>query len=401
MSIISLILINDSVAWGQLKFMDIIGSGARAEGMGGAFIGLADDATALSWNPAGLTQLERPEASFVFRQSMDKYTYSAPGDKFSSTASHPALNFGSFAYPMKFGENKFTAAIAFQNQIDLFLYTKQNDVFKEDQTGGINSISPGLAYQIMPSLSVGASFNLWMGSSKYKYDDYDFTDAEDNSYSYKDDFSGFNYQIGVLADLEQTGANIPLRIGLSYRAPFEMTDKWKYGGSSTEYKWAWQLPSMFGFGISYRIGENLTLAADYELRAFGKSKIRLIDDPEDPDTERNLSSSKKNLNPIRIGAEYLVVTDNWVIPIRAGFKTVPTLFADTDGYVNNDPINEDPIYGKQVSGTAFSVGSGVIFQRFAIDIAATQKSFEGKDKFYNYSEKFTFLTFSGSAIIYF
>ena len=31
-----------------------IGSGARAQGMGGAFIAIADDATAASWNPGGL-----------------------------------------------------------------------------------------------------------------------------------------------------------------------------------------------------------------------------------------------------------------------------------------------------------------------------------------------------------
>src|SRR5437773_680806 len=34
------------------------GLGARAIGMGGAFIGVADDWTAIYWNPAGLTQLK-------------------------------------------------------------------------------------------------------------------------------------------------------------------------------------------------------------------------------------------------------------------------------------------------------------------------------------------------------
>lgn len=34
-----------------------IGVGARAEAMGGAFVAVADDATALYWNPAGITQL--------------------------------------------------------------------------------------------------------------------------------------------------------------------------------------------------------------------------------------------------------------------------------------------------------------------------------------------------------
>ena len=42
-----------------------LGSGARAFGMGGAFLARADDATAASWNPAGLSYLRRPEFSIV------------------------------------------------------------------------------------------------------------------------------------------------------------------------------------------------------------------------------------------------------------------------------------------------------------------------------------------------
>src|SRR6188474_3630014 len=37
--------------------------GARALGMGGAFVGVADDATAVVANPAGLVILQRPELS--------------------------------------------------------------------------------------------------------------------------------------------------------------------------------------------------------------------------------------------------------------------------------------------------------------------------------------------------
>ncbi len=42
-----------------------VGSGARALGMAGAFIAIADDATAASWNPGGLAELERPEVAVV------------------------------------------------------------------------------------------------------------------------------------------------------------------------------------------------------------------------------------------------------------------------------------------------------------------------------------------------
>src|SRR4249920_227564 len=43
----------------------VLGVGARALGMGGAFLARADDATAATWNPAGLSYLRRPEVSVV------------------------------------------------------------------------------------------------------------------------------------------------------------------------------------------------------------------------------------------------------------------------------------------------------------------------------------------------
>ncbi len=42
-----------------------IGVGARAIGMGGAFVGIANDASALYWNPAGIARLPRPEAILI------------------------------------------------------------------------------------------------------------------------------------------------------------------------------------------------------------------------------------------------------------------------------------------------------------------------------------------------
>src|SRR6185369_14434846 len=48
--------------------------GARAIGMGGAFIGRADDATACETNPAGLTILSRPEISFEYRHRDARHT---------------------------------------------------------------------------------------------------------------------------------------------------------------------------------------------------------------------------------------------------------------------------------------------------------------------------------------
>jgi len=50
-----------------------MGVGARALGMGGAFVAVSDDATAAYWNPAGLAKLKKNQASFMHaRLKMDR-----------------------------------------------------------------------------------------------------------------------------------------------------------------------------------------------------------------------------------------------------------------------------------------------------------------------------------------
>ncbi len=58
-----------------------LGVGARALGMGGGFVALADDASAPYWNPAGLPRLERAEMLFMH------------AEMFASIASHDFLAF--------------------------------------------------------------------------------------------------------------------------------------------------------------------------------------------------------------------------------------------------------------------------------------------------------------------
>src|SRR6476620_7704479 len=53
--------------------------GARSLAMGGAFLGLADDASAAEANPAGLTILRRPEISVEARNYVEAQLFSMSG----------------------------------------------------------------------------------------------------------------------------------------------------------------------------------------------------------------------------------------------------------------------------------------------------------------------------------
>jgi long-chain fatty acid transport protein len=58
--------LTDEEVFSQFQF-NFVTPGARANALGGAFIGLADDATAVESNPAGLTQLYDSEVSVEFK----------------------------------------------------------------------------------------------------------------------------------------------------------------------------------------------------------------------------------------------------------------------------------------------------------------------------------------------
>ncbi len=335
---------------------NITGAGARAGGLGGAFIGVADDATAVVWNPSGLAYLERPEASIVTKFLHDSYKVDIT-DRYSSdeSQSHFVLNFLSGAYPFELAGRKVVAALAFQKQLDFFSYN-DSEFTKQEISGGANTLTPGIGVQITPLISAGLSTNIWMGKAKQEYTDKNFPEY---SYDTESSFSGFNFVLGAMADLSNLQNSLPLKIGASVRTPFEL-DKEEDGNNATI-----EIPFMFGIGASYRLGEFLTFALDLETRAYGNSKIK----PEGAQ-DFNVSPSEKNLNQLRAGAEYLLVTDFAVLPLRIGIQTVPTVYANYDN--SNQP--ED-----QVKGFGFAIGSGLIMERYALDITYTHSGFEQKN----------------------
>jgi hypothetical protein len=98
-----------------------VGSGARALGMGGAFIAVADDATAASWNPGGLNQLDLPEISFVgdgFHRIEDNSFRYNPEAEGNQTVSMAHINYLSLACPFSLWERNMIVALNYQNLYD-------------------------------------------------------------------------------------------------------------------------------------------------------------------------------------------------------------------------------------------------------------------------------------------
>ncbi len=95
--------------------------GARSLGMGGAFLGLADDASAAEANPAGLTILRKPEVSIEVRNYLEQQLFTTSGTfpeiertAFTHHSDRVVLTFGSAVMPVK----KFTFGLYYHEPLN-------------------------------------------------------------------------------------------------------------------------------------------------------------------------------------------------------------------------------------------------------------------------------------------
>ena len=254
------------------SFNSVVGSGARAWGMGGAFIATADDGTAASWNPAGLAQ--SPRAMFTLSWiPYEGTTFLNPGYTSSTFPEEdPRLSFDeaqsslagetrasgpdylSFAYPFLTGDWRWVVQGSYQNAVGFdysgdsggYLTSTRTNI-DEDLDGFtdgfiyqetmVDAVFEGTGAYDVYSASVGAgngkffaglAVNYWdakysqnvsqKGSGSIALSSLFFgttTVRQDASIEY--DMTGWNVNVGFLYKPNQSWA-----FGLVYKSPFEL-----------------------------------------------------------------------------------------------------------------------------------------------------------------------------------
>jgi long-chain fatty acid transport protein len=293
-------------------FSGSLGSGARALGMGGAFIAIADDATASSWNPAGLCVLEKPEASLVF-QPYSRFTqgvaastyqnsYLASGrtatqterdEAYDITSTSASFDFFSFTYPFRAGSLKLVPQVSYQRMVDFGLdreyqYSYSGDYgypgstrypysgtvnYTSDNSGGIDALTLSLGVSFTQKLYLGVAVNRWgngsEGTGKRQSQATITTWAGTTDTTSSEDYEGTNVNIGALFKPSQK-----FRLGAVFKSGFTMDQTWKRttqgypaaGAATTQVidrTGTIQWPATFGVGIAFMPTDSLTVAADF------------------------------------------------------------------------------------------------------------------------------------------
>ena len=380
--------------------------GARSLGLGGAFVALADDATAAFANPAGLVQLSQPEVSIEGRS----WSYSTPYTRSGRISGEPTgwgidvnpgsitarseekvsgLSYLSLVYP----KDRWSLAI-YRHQVSRFEFSSETQGlfaipnFGEPGTRREHDRRVSLAFdlasyglagglRVTDSLTIGLGvvyFDLEIQGTEgvYAFDSLDRFFLP-NSYRAERNYENRSYDLG--------DADWGLTAGLLWR----VSKNWSVGGVYRQGADASALgvtissgqldpdrppgtikervttpvsfPDVFGLGLAFRsANDRITVGIEWD-------RVEYSDILSSLSLEHYLQLD--DVNEVRTGFEYAFLDARPMIALRTG------IWLDPDHRmraVDADPFSE-ALFRAGSDEVHFSLGLGLVFRALQLDLA--------------------------------
>lgn len=379
----------------QLNFSN---PGARSLGMGGAFLGFSDDATAAYTNPAGLTNLATAEVAYEWRQSSNAIPYVSGGEGSVAPDSSTNLEFSdaestirgtrffSFVQPFE----HFTLAFYRHSLAEYDNIFVQNEVFvdsaDDDLLARVFASSQGIQLSLI-NYGMSAGFKVgekWSVGAGLAYSSLDFVAATVRERNAQ--------QPNAITEVAFGDDHaLVFNLGLLY----QMTDRWSFGaayrrGGDFDLQYAtldpntnaalaagmtgFDVPHQIGIGVSYRPTDALSigfeanhvrysrLSNDFDSIAFTvQNPTSRFDIGADDGTE------------LRLGGEYVFANMSRPFSVRAG------VWRDPDHRLAFQGPSPPADFGQAAARVLFpdgddeyhySLGFGWAFESFQLDAAA-------------------------------
>jgi long-subunit fatty acid transport protein len=389
-----------------------LGSGARAYGMGGAFLARADDATAASWNPAGLSYLRQPELSLVGAHNAFDISRGAVADAagaITDSFKGQAIDFGAFTWPIAIGsaggavQLSYQRAVSFDGQRRIAVY-RAGALYMSDEgqsNGGFDVVAFGTGLRLTRGLRAGFTVNRWLNGYEQTLSRTFYTEK---SHPYREFYlhfrpEGWSFNFGLMwSPVESLNVGAVYKTGFSADVKLNKTRADSWGTLSnildvTTNAHSSQLvqldfPASYGLGLSWRPRDTLTLSADFTLTRWSQAQIvdyfdlqytprdeggvpaikpapqvypllqypslttvPTSDDPLDPAR----IAGQQDKQELRAGVEWVLIKGRLKVPLRAGY------FSDrqiTPGLAGSIP---------RFNG--FTAGAGIVLGSVLLDVA--------------------------------
>ncbi len=438
--ILTLGLVLTAMGQSALTNYNFSGDGARARGMGGAFISIANDASAISWNPAGLINVVDPQISIQFDFYMPKsnfmldYTNSAANniDMEFDDNKFP-LQFASFTAPVRIKGHPFVGSASFSSISTAFNYFEANpDSGTVDTTAvnlsvenesRLNQLRLGFGTNVYKKLNFGAAINVFFGNGYV-----DSALVWESSFIHPTQgtlvnvlakgfvwdtisFSGVNFMGGLQwkTDKYSIGAVAKLPFWLNqehvkhihdsiYENGLLQSDLLR-GDIDEQDKEKFQVPWMLGLGASVNVTPEFLISSDFEWRRYGASMYRIHYDTilSSGDVEENFiefSAGLENGYQVRFGGEYILDAGFTRMPLRGGFSYQTFGFRHIEDLEFNfkrsedvtiDSLQQSFTLGDQITGYTIAAGFGMHWELIKLDFAfeyeARDKDISGSDHY--------------------
>lgn len=404
--VFGLALIQGSGAWGQagvkpsdtlnyrlLPFelpgldLNFSGAGAAPRGMSGAFTGMSGNLAAISFNPAGLAALDRPQTALVYRynrptvrnRQYDAGLGSVPFDN-NIAEGFNQIDFGALAAPGKLFGRTFVGAVSYTVYADQFfadqvksrapvlvdtVHQITNYNFARKTEGKLTGFNLGAATRIGP-VSLGTTFLIYQGGFG------DTTDlkigpfylkpknGQDTAYSLpaldhqrlanKVSYRGTSLIFGAQAEFNRA------RVGLSVRFPafssgktdfFRLKSNMDIGFYDSVFESGLyrgelsqddrlfltdsylELPLSVSTGLAYRVGRSFLFDADYVYTNWGAADLkvrRIFEAPFSNKATLVLGSAPVSLtstHQVRLGWEAELHPNFGQVLLRGGVRNLP------------------------------------------------------------------------------
>lgn len=360
---------------------DEIGFDARALGMGGAFTAVANDYSAIYWNPAGLAGIQQTQ--FFGELSHRNFNNAAT---FNQRLTETDQNFTrlrsvGIAFPLPTSRGSFVLSAGYNRVKDfdsnlLFqgfneksnglgfdleddsgnsqFYPFDRNVFQEEQVsdeGGLNQWSVGAGMALSPNFNAGITLTYWTGNSDYQLEF--FQEDRDNIYNqFPADYNSYRLTQTILADYDAFSVKLGglmtvvpgVRIGAALGLPttfrvqevFSQRDQLAFDDGfvdesdlgSGEFEYKVRTPLHFDGGISFT-NQLVLLSGSFRYRDWRQTRFKI---PEgalgDPDFESLLEENNiirrdyRATLAYRLGGELRLRDMNTTL--RAGYAVEPS-----------------------------------------------------------------------------
>ncbi len=331
------------------------GAGVRSLSMGGAFVGIADDNSAIYWNPAGMGQIKRMELNVGFSHNKMGNEATFLGNTINSGHSFTRLNSIGFTYPVPTYQGSLVLGLAYNkvrdfNEIleiegfnteyspfaDFFdqsnpvnYYTDIFDSLYQIESilheGSLNHFSVAGAVELAPSFFAGATLN-FIGGVDDRNTQFEEVDVRNiyatppspmgngdtlisdlDSWNYSENinsrYSAANVKLGALYQWGKT-----LRLGATVTPPTKYKIKEKWSDEWEEFyddgfslsippepaEWEYEIQTPFAFeaGASFQF-LNVLLSASAEFQDWTQAKFK-TDPPVSGTTKGEVNSRIKS-----------------------------------------------------------------------------------------------------------